>query len=90
MPRVSFGLEESARSGPLILLADRRRPDPDPSVHSTLKMVCRGVATSLPIAKIATISPSISRKLGGGVERCIFSKIDGEESFVSLWFRGEE
>lgn len=28
------GLEESARSGPLILLEDRMRPDPDPSVHS--------------------------------------------------------
>lgn len=28
------GLEESARSGPLILLEDRMRPDPDPSLHS--------------------------------------------------------
>ena len=27
-------IEESARSGPLILLEDRMRPDPDPSLHS--------------------------------------------------------
>lgn len=65
--RVYRGLDESARSGPLILLADRMRPDPDPSVHSTLEDRLRGTATSLPIARTGGIFPrSFSRGNDGG------------------------